>query len=323
VSGIHVDQLGYALGEVKTSLRESELAGRLLSPAADLADAGFAWHHICKPGTTAYDLAHDAVAQLAGRAGAVGDADAIVYATALPVNGNIGDLAAWRSSRDVTHLMEFPASQLQADFCLDRAAVFGLNQQGCTGMLGAVRLAGVLLTAEASWQRVLCVTADRFPDGAIYEQAYNLVSDAAAACVVSRSPGAFRLVTAHQITNGGLGRATNDERVGTYFSYTRQLIDETLQRAGLTIADIAWIIPQNTHRRAWQIMARQLGVAVERVWRGSVGDVGHAIAADNIINLASLANSGRLHQGERIVLLMAGHGLNWQAVLLEAAGEPS
>ena len=167
MSVIYVDQLSYALGEIKTSVTESELAGRLLSPAADLADAGFVWHHVCKPGTTAYDLAHDAVAQLADRAGAAGDADAIVYATALPVNGTIGDLAAWRSSRDVTHLMEFPASQLQADFCLDRAAVFGLNQQGCTGMLGALRLAGAL-------------------------------------------------------------------------SYIRQLINETLQRARLTIADIAW-----------------------------------------------------------------------------------
>jgi 3-oxoacyl-[acyl-carrier-protein] synthase III len=319
VSVTYVDQLGYALGEITSSVAESEQAGRLLSPAADLADAGFAWHHVCKPGTTAYDLARDTVAQLADR---VSDADAIVYATALPGNGNIGDLAAWRSSRDVTHLMEFPASQLQADFCLDRAAVFGLNQQGCTGMLGALRLAGALLAAEPGWQRILCVTADRFPDGAIYEQAYNLVSDAAAACVVSRGPGAFRLATAHQITNGGLCRATHDERVGTYFSYTRQLVDQALQRASLSIADIAWIIPQNTNRRAWQIMARQLGVAEERIWQRSLGEVGHAIAADNLINLAFLNQSGRLMPGDRVLLLMAGHGLNWQAVLLETAGEP-
>lgn len=218
VSGIYVDQLSYTLGEIRTSVTESEQAGRLGSSAADLADVGFAWHYVCKPGTTACNLAHDAVAQMADQAGEAGGADAIVYATAMPINGNIGDLAAWRSSRGVTHLMKFPASQLQADYCLDRAADFGLKQQGCTGMLGALRLAGALLAAEAEWRRIPCATADRFPDGAIYEQACNLVSDAAAACVVSCGPGAFRIVTAHQIINGGLCRAAGDERVGTCFS---------------------------------------------------------------------------------------------------------
>lgn len=322
MSGIYVDQLSYTLGEIRTGVTESEQAGRLVSPAADLAGAGFAWHYVSKPGTTAYNLAHDTVAQLADRPGAAGDADAIVHATALPVNGNIGDLAAWRSSRDVTHLMEFPASQLQADYCLDRAAVFGLNQQGCTGMLGALRLAGALLAAEAEWRRGLCVTADRFPDGAIYEQAYNLVSDAAAACVVSRGPGVFRLVTAHQITNGGLCRATSDERVGTYFTYIRQLIDEALQRVSSASLMSRGSSPR-TPAAAPGRSSRACSVSpMSKSGWGHWVRSAMAIAADNIINLASLARSGRLMPGQRVLLLMAGHGLNWQAVLLEATGEP-
>ena len=86
MSGIYIDQLSHAVGEINTSVTESGLAGRCRppSPAADLADAGFAWHHVCKPGTRAFDLAHDAVAQLADWAGAGGDPDVTVYATALP-----------------------------------------------------------------------------------------------------------------------------------------------------------------------------------------------------------------------------------------------
>lgn len=315
----YVDHFGYALGDNKTNAAESEAAGRLCSTAADLGDAGFEWHYVCDPGTSAYDLAKASVRQLGADVLDAG-ADAIVYATCLPLNGNVGDAREWQSTRDVSHVMDFPASRLQADFALDRAAVFGLNQQGCTGMLGSLRLAGALLATEPDWERVLCVTADRFPAGARYEQAYNLISDGAAACVVSRAPARFRLVTAHQITNGGMSAATDEERVGTYFSYLGLLVEQTLTRAGLGIGDIAWFVPQNTNRKAWTIMARLLGIAYEQVWQPTVREIGHAISADNIVNLAALAGSGRVRPGERVLLLMAGHGLNWQAVVLEATG---
>ena len=316
MTGAYADHFVHALGERKLHVTESEAEGRLLSAAADLAGAGFAWHHVCEPATTPYDLAVAAVRQLGDALD--GGADAIVYATCLPLNGNAGDPAQFARTRDVKHLMDFPASRLQADFGLDRAVAVGLGQQACTAMLGSLRLAGALLAAEPGWERVLCVTADRFPDGAVHEQAYNLISDGAAACVVSRRPGGFRLVTAHQITNGGLSQATDDETVGTYFSYVQRLIRETLQRAGLTAADIDWVVPQNTHQKAWQILSRLAGIDHARVWQPSLPDAGHVISADNIINLTSLVASGRLRPGQRVLLLMAGFGLNWQSVVLEA-----
>ncbi|MGH3714898.1 MAG: 3-oxoacyl-[acyl-carrier-protein] synthase III C-terminal domain-containing protein [Micromonosporaceae bacterium] len=314
---VYVDEFAHALGDVKTHLRESEAAGRLLSSAADLESAGFAWHHRCEPHTTAYDLARTAVGQLPEPLLAEG-VDAIVYATCLPRNGNVGDLEKWRTSRDVMHLMDFPASRLQADFSLDRAVVLGLNQQGCTGMLGALRVARALLATEPGWCRVLCVTADRFPDGARYEHSYNLISDSAAACVVSREPAGFRFVTAHQITNGGLHGASDDETLGSYFSYVTLLIRQSLERAGLAASDIAWVVPQNTNQAAWQIMPRLTGIDPDRVWQPSLPDTGHAISADNIINLSALAGSGQLRPGDRVLLLVAGYGLNWQATILEA-----
>lgn len=323
MADVYVDGFVHSLGETKSHITDSAAAGRLLSAADDLADAGFQWHHVCEPATTAYDLARAATVQLSDSGGLAGGADAIVYATCLPLNGNAGDPGEWERSRDVKHLMDFPASRLQADFGLDRAVVVGLNQQACTGMLGSLRLAGALLAAEPDWERVLCVTADRFPDGSIYEQAYNVISDGSAACVVSRAPTAFRLVTSHQITNGGLSDATDDETVGTYFSYVHRLINQTVARAGLRAADIDWIVPQNTNRKVWQILARLVGVDHERVWLPSLPDVGHVISADNVINLSSLVASGQVRAGQRVLLLMAGFGLNWQAVILEATGELS
>lgn len=324
---VFVGSFAYALGEHKANVRDSAAAGRLVSTADDLAAAGFQWHHLCAAGTGAYDLAKAAVGKLAdsGRLGggveggeAEGEIDAIVYATALPLNGNAGDVADWAHTRDVKYLMDFPASRLQADFGLEDAVVIGLNQQACTAMLGSVRIAGAMLAAEPSWRRVLCVTADRFPEGSRYEQAYNLISDGAAACVVGREPAAFRLLTVHQITNGGMGQAGDDETVGSYFAYTHRLFLETVARAGLTVPDVDWVVTQNTNDKAWRVLARMLGVDFEKVCFSSMPDTGHIISADNVVNLAELVASGRVRPGQRVALVMAGFGLNWQCALLEA-----
>lgn len=315
-SGVFVESLAHALGDRRVHVGESAAAGRLGSARGDLEAAGFRWHHVCAPHTSAYELARAAVEGLSGPRRL--DVDAAVYATCLPENGNAGDRASWERTRDVKHLMDFPASRLQADLGLDQAVVFGLNQQACTGMLGSLRLAAALLVTEPGWRRVLCVTADRFPAGARYEQAYNLISDGSAACVVGRGPGPLRLVTVHQITNGALAQASDDETVGTYFAYTSRLVRETAERAGMGAAELDWVVVQNTHREAWQIMARLLGVDPGKVWGPSLSDVGHVISADNIINLSALLASGRLRPGQRIALVMAGFGLNWQCAVLEA-----
>lgn len=315
----YISDVVFALGEHKRAIEDSAAQGDLMSAAPDLAEAGFRWHHVCGEATTAYDLARAAVDQLAGRPEA-SDPDALIYATCLPRNANVGDHDTWLRTRDVKHLMDFPASRLQADYGLASAAVFGLEQQACTAMLGSLRLAHALLSAEPGWQRVLCVTADRFPPGALYEQAYNVISDGAAACTVSRVPGPFRLVTAHQITNGGLGQASDDETVGSYFGYMHKAVTQTLDRAGLRPDQVTWIVPQNTTPLAWAVLCRMLGISPDRVWAPSLPDVGHVIAADNMINLAELQASGRLRAGDLLLLPMAGFGMNWQCVILEATG---
>jgi 3-oxoacyl-[acyl-carrier-protein] synthase-3 len=242
--------------------------------------------------------------------------DAIVYATCIPENGSLGDRAAFEKSGDVRYLMDFPASRLQSELDVD-APVVGLNQQACTGMLGALRLARNWLSGEPQAQRILCVTADRFPRGARYEQAYNLISDGAAACIVTRAPASFRIVACHQITNGALALATADETLGSYFSYSKLAIEQTLHRAGLGIADIDWIVPQNTHRDAWRILSSLIGFPHERVTTESLPSVGHIISADNVANLCALRERVGSLTGTRLLLTMTGYGSNWQCVILE------
>jgi 3-oxoacyl-[acyl-carrier-protein] synthase III len=73
------------------------------------------------------------------------------------------------------------------------------------------------------------------------------------------------------------------------------------------------------NRKAWQILARVLGVDPSRVIQDSLPEAAHMISGDNVMNLARLAASGRSRVGERVLLVMSGYGMNWQAALLEVA----
>jgi len=311
---VFVDHIGYALGEVTRTVEETGARGDLLSQPDVLREAGFCVHHVSGPRQTAYDFARQAVQTVERELGNVG---AIIYSTCIPANANIGGSDAYLESRDVKNLMDFPASHLQSDFGLDRAIVIGLSQQACTGLLGSLRLAQALLRSEPETERVLCLTSDRFPEGALYEQSYNLISDGAAACVVSLAPASFRLLAAHGITNGALAQASDDETAGSFFAYTHRVIQETLAKAGLQISDVAWFVAQNMNRKATDILARLLKFDPGRAVSPTLPEVAHVISGDNLINLKYLAERGQIQGGERVLLCMAGYGLNWQCVILE------
>jgi 3-oxoacyl-[acyl-carrier-protein] synthase-3 len=100
----------------------------------------------------------------------------------------------------------------------------------------------------------------------------------------------------------------------------QRLVTETLARACLTAGDLDWVVTQNMNDKAWQVLCRLLRIEFDKVWCPSMPDVGHVISADNIINLEQLAAAGRLRPGDRIALIMAGFGLNWQCLIAEVTG---
>jgi 3-oxoacyl-[acyl-carrier-protein] synthase-3 len=304
----------YALGDVVNSVVEAEALNLTRSNAQDLADAGFVQHHVCSDGLSAYDLARQAVEGIQAQ---LSDIDAIVYSTCIPINGNVGSHEKFQETRDAKHLMDYPGSRLQADFGLSKAVVIGINQQACTGMLGSLYIAKVLIDADRRMQRILCVTADRFPPGAMYEQSYNLISDGAAACIVSNEPSGFKIVACHAVTNGAMSLASDDETVGSFFNYSHRVIHETLSHAGMSVNDIDWIVPQNTNLVAWELLSRLLPFEHDRIYHPTLNEVGHVISGDNIINLKHLLDHEKVRTGDRVLLFMAGYGLNWQCIVLE------
>ena len=111
--------------------------------------------------------------------------------------------------------------------------------------------------------------------------------------------------------------ASDDESVGTYFNYTFRLIRECLARAGTSMSDVTWIVPQNMNVKAWQILARLLKIDFERVYFDPLPSVAHVISGDPVINLKHLDDTGKLVPGDRLLMVMAGYGMNWQCTLVE------
>jgi 3-oxoacyl-[acyl-carrier-protein] synthase-3 len=135
--------------------------------------------------------------------------------------------------------------------------------------------------------------------------------------VVNRHGGRVKILDAHHISNGAMAQANDDETAGFYFNYSYRVIDQLLKRNNLTINDIDWIVPQNTNIKAWEVLSSILHFDYQRVLTPTREDIGHCISGDNIINLKHADDNGIFQPGDKILLPMAGFGLNWSCVLLE------
>jgi 3-oxoacyl-[acyl-carrier-protein] synthase-3 len=173
-----------------------------------------------------------------------------------------------------------------------------------------------MISADASVNRVLLVTADRFRPEAGYEQVYTVISDAAGACLVSRGCESCRLEQFHALSNAGMHAFSPEQQVGGFFNYHQTLLLELLAKSGLLIGDVDWILPQNTNRDAWTIMARILRIDPGKIRMCAMADYGHTIGCDTLLNLRDLLRSDTGKPGDRLVMCTVGHGMNWQACLL-------
>jgi 3-oxoacyl-[acyl-carrier-protein] synthase III len=309
-----LSHLSFALGDDTSTVDESYSSGKTFSEPSSLKEAGFDRHHICHPRTSAYQLAKAAVQQIQPHFTEVG---AIIYSTCLPLNGTVETQHNFHDSKDIQDLMNFPVNHLQVDFNLTKATAFGLNQQSSTGILGSIRLAKALLATEESLKQVLCVTSDRLPDGASYEQSNNLISDGAAACIISAKPEGFRILSCYSNVTGTMEAKLNGKATENFLQHGETTILEALKTTGLDIAELNWIIPQNTNTKAWKSLCNTLHFDFNKVYFPSLGQVAHVMGGDTLINLLCLIQEHKVQPGDKILLFMSGYGINWQCVLLE------
>ena len=93
------------------------------------------------------------------------------------------------------------------------------------------------------------------------------------------------------------------------------VVGEVLAKAGLTAADIDWLVPHQANRRIIDGTGRKLGLPPERVVV-TVDKHANTSAASIPLALDTAVKDGRIKQGDLCLLEGIGGGMAWGASLI-------
>ncbi|MBO9621959.1 MAG: ketoacyl-ACP synthase III [Sphingomonas sp.] len=93
------------------------------------------------------------------------------------------------------------------------------------------------------------------------------------------------------------------------------VMEESLSAAGLTSADVDWVVPHQANARILDATARKLGLPAERVVV-TVDQHANTSAASVPLALDAAVRDGRIQRGQLLVLEAMGGGFTWGAAVV-------
>jgi 3-oxoacyl-[acyl-carrier-protein] synthase-3 len=91
-----------------------------------------------------------------------------------------------------------------------------------------------------------------------------------------------------------------------------KVTNEVIEAAGLSVADVDWIVPHQANRRILDATARKLGLAPEKIVI-TVDQHANTSAASVPLALDVAVRDGRIKPGDLLVLEAMGGGFTWAA----------
>ncbi|HIV78321.1 MAG TPA: ketoacyl-ACP synthase III [Candidatus Sphingomonas excrementigallinarum] len=282
---------------------------------------GIRFRHIAGPEETTATLAADAAKAAIAAAGlSAQDIDLIVLATATP---------------DQT----FPATatKVQAMLGINDCVAFDVAAV-CSGFLYAVQVADAMLRSGVQ-RRALVIGAETFSRILDWEDRTTCVlfGDGAGAMVLearaSDDAGGRGILATKLHADGrhnGLlyvdGGVSTTGTVGKLRMKGRevfrhavvnlaQVMEETLGLAGLSAADVDWVVPHQANARILDATARKLNLPAEKVVV-TVDRHANTSAASVPLALDTAVRDGRIKQDDIIVLEAMGGGFTWGAAVI-------
>ena len=92
------------------------------------------------------------------------------------------------------------------------------------------------------------------------------------------------------------------------------VLGEALDKAGLAVADVDWVVPHQANRRILDATARKLGLPAERMVV-TVDEHANTSAASVPLALDVAVRDGRIRRGDLIVFEAMGGGFTWGAAV--------
>ena len=99
-------------------------------------------------------------------------------------------------------------------------------------------------------------------------------------------------------------------------SAMEESVRQVLDTAGCTVGDIDWIVPHQANSRIIGAVTRRMRLPKDRVYI-NIDRWGNTSAASIPIALSEMRESGKLADGDRIILTGFGAGFSWGAALAE------
>lgn len=238
---------------------------------------------------------------------------------------------------------QFPggAPMLQKELGATRAAAFDLRA-GCPGFLFGISVASQFI-ASGVYRRVLVVAAEMVSQFVNWQDRRSCVlfGDGAGAVVLEasdrktgvlhvalgtqgadydamifRGAGSLHPITGEPFPDELRFLQTDGQRVLNFAVRTvTTRLKQELALGGAEMDNIALVIPQQSNVNFMQWLCKRLGFPTDRVFV-NVDRYANTSSASVAIALCEAFEQGRINDGDDVLLLSFGAGLNWASVLL-------
>ena len=275
--------------------------------------------HLAAPGVTSSDLALEASRRALQAAGRLpGDVDLIIVATSTP-----------------DYVFPSAAALLQSKLGITNGAPAFDVQAVCSGFVYAMTIAEKFIRS-GSHKCALVVGAEVFSRILDWTDRGTCVlfGDGAGAVVLEAAaePGmlasAFHADGSHHGILSVPGQVCGGTVIGDPFlrmdgqavfkfavKVLADVANEVLAAAGMTAAQVDWLIPHQANVRILQATAKRLHIPPENCIV-TVADHGNTSAASIPLALDEAVRSGRIQRGQHLLLEGVGGGFTWGATLL-------
>ena len=307
-------------------LTNNDLAAELAQRGLETSDewiverTGIHARHFAAPDVTSSDLALEASKNAIQAAGITAqDIDLIIVATSTPDMVFPSTAAILQNKLGITN--GCPAFDVQAV---------------CSGFVYALTVADSMIQTGAA-KRVLVVGSEVFSRILDFNDRTTCVlfGDGAGAVVLeaSEEPGILAAELHADGSHVGIlcvpGNVSGGKILGdpllkmdgqAVFKLAVGLLDKaaraTLEKAGMTDADIDWLIPHQANIRIMQSTARKLKLSMDKVVV-TVDQHGNTSAASIPLALDHAVRNGQVKKGQNVLLEGVGGGFTWGAVLIK------
>lgn len=219
-------------------------------------------------------------------------------------------------------MTHFPAGRSIVRSALQRVGIAGpclhLGGHQCSGTIAAIRQAARWLHIRP-YRHILVATVDvvdftthrTLDDGVVQ-------GDAAAALIISRTPGDIECLGTHIVTDPSRydmsGAANNDG--WRYFFTLRSLVQYMLANHRIDIEQVAYLIPHLSNPATWRHISEFLRFRGKLLLQHEMSTMGHLFGTDCVLGLMQLSLL-RPPKGAYALALTYGMGASWGGLLVQ------